>query len=533
MIVAGLLERGGGARRVPLGQRLDDGDQCRQHALRAQAHGREAIRGRCGPLELGADGRELARIGRWLDHGPGRLERASGALEGPDARGRLDGQRIELDEHRTGVGERLPRRRLAVHDARGAGPRQLEGRLDGTLQRIERRIGRGRPLGHEGPRAGGDRWIWTAGAEQWREGHDSDEGSEQRRRAYHGVMDLAASLRTLPKAELHQHLDGSVRPETAVELGAEIGLELTLEEARRRMVGPERCADQAELLTYFDLPIAVLQTAGALERATGELIDDLAADRITYAEIRWGPRLHLERGLSVRDVLEAVATGVAGRAAVLGPRMPLIGLIVTAMRSHPPAANVELARIAGEFGHPIVGFDLAGPEAAYPSAPHALAFVTAREAGLAITAHAGEVADPKRVRETLDFGVRRVAHGVTAAEDPDLLALLRGRGVTLDLCPTSNVQAGIVASLAEHPLARLHRDGVSVTISTDDRTVTGITLSQEMARCFEALGLTRDELAAIALNGFERGFAPEALRLPRAAEARVAWDAWRSGRSIS
>jgi adenosine deaminase len=346
-------------------------------------------------------------------------------------------------------------------------------------------------------------------------------------------MDLAATLRPLPKAELHQHLDGSVRPETAVELAAAIGLELTIDEARRRMIAPERCADQADLLTYFDLPIAVLQTAEALERATAELIDDLAADGITYAEIRWGPRLHLERGLTVREVLEAVARGVAGRAAVMGPRMPLIGLIVTAIRSHPPAANVELARIAGEFGHPIVGFDLAGPEAAFPSAPHALAFVTAREAGLAITAHAGEVADPRRVREVLDFGVRRVAHGETAADDADLLTLLRGRGVTLDLCPTSNVQAGIVPSLAEHALARLHRDGVSVTLSTDDRTVTGVSLSEEMARCVDAMALTRDELAAIALNGFARGFAPDALRRPLMLDAQRAWDAWRNERPIS
>lgn len=346
-------------------------------------------------------------------------------------------------------------------------------------------------------------------------------------------MDLVATFRGLPKAELHHHLDGSVRPETAVELGAEIGIQLTLDEARRRMIGPARCADQAQLLTYFDLPISVLQTAEALERATGELIDDLAADGITYAEIRWGPRLHLERGLSVPAVLEAVARGVARRAAALGPSMPLIGLIVTALRSHPPAANVELARIAGEFGHPIVGFDLAGPEAAFPAPPHALAFVTAREAGLAITAHAGEVAGPGRVREALDFGVRRVAHGVTAAQDPELLARLRRDDVTLDLCPTSNVQAGIVADLAEHPLARLHREGVSVTLSTDDRTVTGVTLSLEMARCVEAMGLVEDELAAIALNGFARGVAPEALRLPLLAEARLAWDAWRSRRPIS
>ena len=346
-------------------------------------------------------------------------------------------------------------------------------------------------------------------------------------------MDLAASLRSLPKAELHHHLDGSVRPETAVELADAIGMAVTLEEARARMVAPERCADQAELLTYFDLPIAVLQTEAALERATEELIDDLAADGIRYAEIRWGPRLHLAGGLSVAAVIEAVVRGVTRRAATLGPAMPLIGLIVTAMRSDPPAANVELARIAGAFGHPIIGFDLAGPEAAFPAAPHALAFVTARDAGLAITAHAGEVADPRRVRESLDFGIRRVAHGVTAGDDPDLLALLRGRGVTLDLCPTSNVQAGIVDSLADHPLGRLHRAGVSVTLSTDDRTVTGVTLSQEMERCMTAMALSREELADIALNGFVRGFAPLALRSPLIADANLAWDAWRSERPIS
>jgi adenosine deaminase len=235
----------------------------------------------------------------------------------------------------------------------------------------------------------------------------------------------------------------------------------------------------------------------------------------------------------VRGVIAAVAGAVAGRAAVLGPSMPLIGLIVTAMRSHPPGANVELARAAAEFGPPVVAFDLAGPEAEYPAAPHALAFVTAREGGLGLTSHAGEVADARRVREVLDFGVRRVAHGVTAAEDPDLLALLRGRGVTLDLCPTSNVQAGIVASLAAHPLAELHRSGVSVTLSTDDRTVTGVTLSEEMARCADAMGLDRAELAAIALNGFRRAFAPPHLLAEPTAAAEAAWLSWQAGTSVT
>jgi adenosine deaminase len=342
-------------------------------------------------------------------------------------------------------------------------------------------------------------------------------------------MDLAASLRALPKAELHQHLDGSLRPETAVELADEAGIALTLEDARRRMVGPARCRDQAELLTFFDLPISLLQTADALTRTTAELIDDLAADGVRYAEIRWAPRLHLERGLSVGAVIEAVADGIADRASALGPTMPLVGLIVTAMRTHPPAANVELARVAAEIGPPVVGFDLAGPEAAWPAPPHAAAFVAARAGGLALTAHAGEVAGPDRVREVLEFGVRRVAHGVTAIEDDDLLALLRARDVTLDVCPTSNVQAGIVESIAAHPLARLHRAGVSVTVSTDDRTVTGIGLSEELARCLTDAGLSRAELAAISLNAFRRAFAPPALLGAISAEAARAWAGWVSG----
>ncbi len=342
-------------------------------------------------------------------------------------------------------------------------------------------------------------------------------------------MDLAAQLARLPKAELHQHLDGALRPATAVELAAEIGLPLNEDEAHARLVAPPRCANQAELLTYFELPIALLQTAPALERATAELIADLRADGVRYAEIRWAPRLHLQRGLAVPDVIEAVARGVSRAAATIGPSTPLIGLIVTAMRSHPPAANVELARSAAAFGAPVVGFDLAGPEAEYPAPPHAAAFRAAEDGGLRLTAHAGEVAGPERIREAVTLGAERIAHGVTAAGDPEIIELLRERDVTLDLCPTSNVQAGIVPDLAQHPVARLHRSGVSVTISTDDRTVSDTTLTAELARTAEETGLTRGELAEITLNAFRRGFAARPVLDAALAEAEPAWRAWAAG----
>ena len=341
------------------------------------------------------------------------------------------------------------------------------------------------------------------------------------------------AIRSLPKAELHHHLDGSVRPATAVELAEASGISLDRDEARRRMVGPERCADQAELLTFFDLPVALLQSVDALERVSAELVEDMMHDGIRYAEIRWAPRLHLERGLSVTAVIEAVAAGVARAADAHGPAAPRVALIVTAMRQHPPAANVELARLAAEFGAPVVGFDLAGPEALWPAPPHAAAFNAAREGGLALTAHAGEVPDPRRVWEVLDFGIRRVAHGVTVADDPKLVEAVRARDITLDLCPTSNVQAGIVADLASQPVATLHRSGVSVTLSTDDRTVTGTTLTEELVRTAHAVGLSADELAAIAVNAFRRAFAPPVVMQPLIASATAAWEAWRSEVVIS
>jgi adenosine deaminase len=389
---------------------------------------------------------------------------------------------------------------------RDAGPEAREaGRLAGCVS--PRGIGRAKPE-----------------PDSDRQGHDN-RGRGRTPATYHLRVDLDR-LRSLPKAELHLHLDGSLRPQTAVELAGEGGIELSLDQAVARLVGPTHCRDQAELLAFFDLPISLLQTADSLRRVTAELVASMADDGLTYGEIRWAPRLHLERGLSVADVIEAVATGVAQAASRLGPRTPFIGLIVTAMRSHPPGANVELARTAAAFGPPVIGFDLAGPESAYPAPPHAAAFVEAAAGGLALTVHAGEVAGPERIREALAFNVHRIAHGVTAGEDPEVLALVRARDVTLDLCPTSNVQAGIVADLGAHPLAALHRAGVSVTLSTDDRTVSGTSLTEEMARTAAALRLTAAELAAIAVNAFRRAFGPRSVLDPMTAAAEREWSAW-------
>jgi adenosine deaminase len=318
-------------------------------------------------------------------------------------------------------------------------------------------------------------------------------------------------IAAMPKSELHLHLDGSLRVETALELARSRGVEapLTVEGMRAVLVAPERCRDQAELLRAFDLPIALMQDAEALERIAAELVVAKAAENVRYVEIRWGPLLHVARGLSLADGIAAVCRGARRAGAETGIQ---VRLIATALRSHEPDSNVTLAETAARFREDgLTGWDLAGPEEAFPDPSlHARAFGAARAGGLRITLHAGEWGGAAQVRRALELDPERIAHGPGAADDPDLCRELIARGVALDLCPTSNVQAGIVASVEEHPLARLHRAGVPVTLSTDDTTVSDITLTDEYIRAVERIGLSLAELWAIDRRGLEVAFAAPA-----------------------
>jgi len=253
------------------------------------------------------------------------------------------------------------------------------------------------------------------------------------------------------------------------------------------MVAPEDCPSQAAYIAYFDDAIAVLQTAGALERAALELGVDSAAENTDYLEVRWAPRLHLRRGLSVSEVIRAVLAGLEAA--------PLQAVaIVCAMRQHTVEENLELAREAGRFaGRGVVGFDLAGDEVRFPAARQRPAFEAARAGGLRLTCHAGEAGEPSHVEEALDLGVERIAHGVIGARDPGIVERVRSEGVVLDLCPTANWKCKAVARLADHPLPRLVRAGVRCTISTDSRTVAGTTLSHEF-ELMAGIGMTDAEL---------------------------------------
>ncbi len=334
------------------------------------------------------------------------------------------------------------------------------------------------------------------------------------------VRELIAEM---PKAELHLHLDGSLRIETALELARTRRIEAP--RTRAAMVGalvaPPRCTDQADLLRAFDLPIALMQDAEALERIAAELVEDKAADGVHYLEIRWGPLLHVSRGLPVADGIEAVVRGANAAAARAGIAVRLIS---TALRSHDPVANVGLAEAAAQFrANGLSGWDLAGPEAEFPDAlAHGAAFEAARAGGLRITLHAGEWGGAAQVRRALVMEPERIAHGPGAADDPALMTELRARGVVLDLCPTSNVQAAIVPTVAAHPLARLHRAGVGVTLSTDDPTVANLTLSEEYVRAVERIGLSLAEVWAIDRLALDVAFADDATLVP----IRRTFDDW-------
>jgi len=331
-------------------------------------------------------------------------------------------------------------------------------------------------------------------------------------------------VQAMPKAELHLHLDGCLRPATAIELAAQYGIPAprTWHTMFDALVAPAHPGSQAELLKSFELPLRLMQHADALTRITTDLVEDKAADRVRYMEIKWAPAFHLEAGLTLDEVIDTVAHAAAAAAHRLGV---VVRLTVVALRSADPAVNVAVAQAAvAHRAQGVTGFDLAGFEAAHPDPTiHAQAFDVARAGGLGITVHTGELLDDGAlVWRALQVHPDRIAHGASAAADPALVAELTARGVTLDLCPTSNVQAGTVATFADHPLVTLLRQGVPVTINTDDTTISDITLSEEWLSCIGLLGLTLPELWRCNLHALAAAFVDEPTRAELLADFR-AW----------
>ena len=311
----------------------------------------------------------------------------------------------------------------------------------------------------------------------------------------------------LPKVELHLHLDCSLSFQAASRL--EPGL--TRERYDQEFIAPPRCGSLADYLTRAVQGFRLMQSEEALRLVTEDLFDQLASDGVIYAEIRFAPLLHLEGGLSPETVVAAVleAMDSASRRTGIEAR-----LILCTLRHFTEAQGLETARLLERFrGTRVAALDLAADEAGFPLAPHLAAFRLASKLGFPCTAHAGEALGPGSVRETLDgLRPRRLGHGVRSIEDPALVEELARTRIHLEVCPSANVQVGVCDSLAEHPVDRLRKAGVSVGLNTDARTITNLTLGEEYRRVQKAFGWGRAEFLACNLDALEAAFVEETTR---------------------
>jgi adenosine deaminase len=320
-------------------------------------------------------------------------------------------------------------------------------------------------------------------------------------------------VRRMPKADLHCHLDGSLRPSTLLDLSTERGL--TLPGHTASALGAWMRVDDArhleDYLARFEVTLAAMQDTVALERIAYEFVLDASLDGVRYIEARFCPALHVRGGLSLDDVMQAVLRGLARGQKETGA---LARVIVCALRSVAWPHALEMAELAVAYkGQGVVAFDLAGGELGNPASAHALAFDFARQHDLAVTVHAGEGDGPASIREALHrCGADRIGHGTRLREDPSLEAYVIDHRITLEVCPTSNVQTRVVPTFAEHPLARYVVMGAVVTINTDNRLMSGVSLTDEYVRCAQHLQFDIDTLAMLAITSFDSSFLPHVER---------------------
>jgi adenosine deaminase len=332
-------------------------------------------------------------------------------------------------------------------------------------------------------------------------------------------------IRRAPKVLLHDHLDGGLRPRTVVELAQETGYHglPTTDEAELAAWFTEGAArqDLDLYLETFAHTVGVMQTKDALVRVARECAEDLAADGVVYAEVRFAPEQHLRGGLTLDEVVEAVLEGL--RLGTAGTDTT-IGTLLTAMRH--AAHSTEIAELAVRHrDEAVVGFDIAGSEAGNPPTRHLDAFRLAAGESFHITIHAGEAFGLPSIWEAVQLcGAERLGHGVRIVDDialdddgratlGRLASFVRDRRVPLEMCPTSNVNTGVCDSIAEHPVGLLARLRFRVTVNTDNRLMSGVTLSSELAAVADAFGYGWDDIEWFTLNAMKSSFWPFDQRL--------------------
>ena len=335
-------------------------------------------------------------------------------------------------------------------------------------------------------------------------------------------------LKAAPKVLLHDHLDGGLRPETVVELAAEIGHRLPRTDARELGQWFVESADSGSLERYletFDHTVAVMQNAEAIRRVASECVQDLAADGVVYAEIRYAPEQHLTAGLTLEQVVDAVREGFEHGMSVA--ERPIVARqLLTAMRHH--ARSMEIAQLAVAYrGAGVVGFDIAGAEAGYPPTRHLDAFEYLQRENAHFTIHAGEAFGLPSIWQAIQWcGADRLGHGVRIIDDISydesagladldgkvelgrLAAYVRDRRIPLEMCPSSNLQTGAAESIADHPIGLLAKLRFRVTVNTDNRLMSGTSMSRELALLAEAFDYDLADFRWFAINAMKSAFLP-------------------------
>ncbi len=327
-----------------------------------------------------------------------------------------------------------------------------------------------------------------------------------------------------PKVLLHDHLDGGLRPETIIELAAQAGHELPSQDPVGLRRWFHESADSGSLERYletFDHTVAVMQTAANLRRVARECVLDLAADGVVYAEVRYAPEQHLQGDLSLNQVVEAVRDGfVQGQDEARRDGRPIVvRQLLTAMRHQ--ARSREIAELTVAYrDQGVVGFDIAGAEAGYPPTRHLDAFEYLQRENAHFTIHAGEAFGLPSIWQAIQWcGADRLGHGVRIIDDIHvsgdgtptlgrLASYVRDKRIPLEMCPSSNIQTGAAASIAEHPIGTLTRLRFRVTVNTDNRLMSDTSMSGEMAKLVDAFGYGMDDLRWFTINAMKSAFLP-------------------------
>jgi adenosine deaminase len=330
-----------------------------------------------------------------------------------------------------------------------------------------------------------------------------------------------AQVQAAPKVLLHDHLDGGLRPQTIVELAAEIGHQLPADDAESLGRWFAESADSGSLVRYletFDHTVAVMQNGPAIARVARECVEDLAADGVVYAEVRYAPEQHVTGGLTLDEVVAAVQEGFDAGMAASGNGI-VVRQLLTAMRHQ--ARSMEIAELAIAWrDRGVAGFDIAGAEAGFPPTRHLDAFEYLQRENAHFTIHAGEAFGLPSIWQAIQWcGADRLGHGVriiddiTVAEDGSvelgaLAAYVRDKRIPLEMCPSSNIQTGAAESFAEHPIGLLTELRFRVTVNTDNRLMSGTSMTQEMYGLVEAFGYTLEDLRWFTINAMKSAFLP-------------------------